>query len=71
MSTVELVLSVEKRFGIAIPDEDAQRILTFRELVDYLEARVPERGPGVGSERAGEQADAADERQGPTRGARS
>ena len=71
MSTVELVLSLEKRFGIDIPDEDAQGILTFRELVDYLEPRVPDNALLLGSERAGEQADAADERHGPTGGARS
>ena len=61
MSTVELVLDLEKRFGIEIPDEDAQKILTFRELVDYLEPRVPGAVVLVRNERAGEQADAADE----------
>jgi acyl carrier protein len=66
MSTVELVLSLEKRFAIDIPDEDAQKILTFRELVDYLEPRVPEGRLFSGSERAGEQADGADGRQGPS-----
>ena len=60
MSTVELLLGLERRFGIDIPDEDAQKILTFRELVDYLESRVPE-GRLFGNERAGEQPDAADE----------
>jgi acyl carrier protein len=71
MSTVELVLGLEQRFGIKIPDAEAQRILTFRELVDYLEQRVPEDRLPSGSERAGEQPDAADERRGPTGGARS
>jgi len=51
MSTVELVVSLEHRFGVAIPDGDAQNILTFRQLVDYLERRVP---TDLGSERAGE-----------------
>lgn len=71
MSTVELVLSLEKRFGIKIPEDDAQTILSFRDLVDYLEERVPDDRLTRGSERAGEQADAADERRGPTGGARS
>jgi acyl carrier protein len=71
MSTVELVVGLEQRFGITIPDEDAQGILSFRQLVDYLEKRVPEDRLASGSERAGEQMDAADERHGPTGGARS
>lgn len=71
MSTVELVLSLEQRFRIKIPDVDAQGILTFRQLVDYLEKHVPEDRIALESEHAGEQADAADERHGPPGGARS
>jgi acyl carrier protein len=71
MSLVELVVDLEKRFAITIPDEDAQGIVSFRQLVDYLEKRVPEDRLTLGSERAGEQMDAADERHGPTGGARS
>ena len=71
MSTAELVVGLEQRFGITIPDVDAQSILCFRQLVDYLEERVPEGRLASGSERAGDQLDAADERQGPTGGARS
>jgi len=41
MSTLDLVLGLEQRFGIKIPDDDAQSILSFRGLVDYLEKRVP------------------------------
>lgn len=55
MSTVELVVSFEQRFGIEIPDGDAQIILTFRQLMDYLETRLPAARLTLGSERAGEQ----------------
>jgi acyl carrier protein len=41
MSTLDLVLGLEQRFGIKIPDDDAQSIRSFRGLVDYLEKRVP------------------------------
>ena len=55
MSTVELVLSLERRFGIEIPDGDAQSIRTFGQLVDYLETRVPAERVTLRSERAGQQ----------------
>jgi len=60
VSTVEFVVALEERFGITISDKDARSILTVRQLVDYLDARVPEDRIGVGSERAGEQADEQD-----------
>ena len=40
MATVELVMDVEKKYGITIPNEDAARILTVQELVEYLERRL-------------------------------
>jgi len=55
MSTVDFVLGLEERFGIKIPEADAKAILTFRQLLDYLEPRVPGDRIGLGSERAGEQ----------------
>jgi acyl carrier protein len=36
MSLLELVLDVEKAFGIEIPDETARRIRTFGQLVDTV-----------------------------------
>ena len=61
LSTVELIANLEQRFSIKIPDEDAQHILTFRQLVDYLESRVSQWRLGPGSDGAGEQGVAADE----------
>jgi len=61
MSTVEFALGVEEHFGIKIPDADAERILTFRQLLDYLDTHVPKQWAKRGSERAVEQMDAADE----------
>lgn len=42
---VEFVMSVEEAFGLAIPDKDAQTLITPRHLVKYLESRL---GPGKG-----------------------
>lgn len=43
MASVEFVIELERRFDVKIPDADAERILTFRELVLYLERRLGER----------------------------
>ena len=36
LDIVELVLAVEERFHLDIPDEEAQRLETPRQLVDYV-----------------------------------
>jgi acyl carrier protein len=41
MSTVEFVLDIEHTFSIKVPDEAAGSILTFRQLVEYVESHVP------------------------------
>jgi len=38
---VELVIEVEKAFGIAILDEDAGNIITVGQLYDYVVAKLP------------------------------
>ncbi len=43
---VEFVLAVEEAFGLAIPDEDAQLLVTPGHVVDYLERRL---GVGQGA----------------------
>ena len=40
LELVELVLAVEESFGIDIPDEDAQRLGTPNQLVEYLVSRL-------------------------------
>ena len=39
LDIVELVMSLEEEFGIEIPDEDAEKILTVQEVVDYIEIK--------------------------------
>ena len=43
---VEFVMAVEEAFGLAIPDADAQALITPGHVVQYLEARLD---PGNGS----------------------
>ena len=37
LDTVELIMEFEKEFNISIPDEQAEKIVTVRDAVDYLE----------------------------------
>lgn len=43
LDTVELVMALEEEFETEIPDEDAQRILTVKDAIDYIEKRVTEK----------------------------
>lgn len=36
LDLVEMVMSVEKAFGISIPDSDSQRFNTVGDVIDYL-----------------------------------
>jgi acyl carrier protein len=36
LDTVELVMAFEEEFGIEIPDEDAEKILTVGDAVKYI-----------------------------------
>lgn len=40
LSVVELVLAIEEAFSLEIPDEDAEKIKTVGDVVNYVKARV-------------------------------
>ena len=40
LDLIEFVMSVEEKFGIEIPDADAQNLMTPRKLVDYIMTKV-------------------------------
>lgn len=42
LDTVELVMAFEEEFDIEIPDEDAQRMRTISDVIDYLKDKVSE-----------------------------
>ena len=38
LDTVELVMALEEEFGCEIPDEEAEKIATVQDAVNYIEA---------------------------------
>ena len=39
LDIVELVMAFEEAFDIDIPDEDAEKIVTVKDAIDYIEAK--------------------------------
>ena len=39
LDTVELVMALEEKFGVEIPDEDAEKMSTVSEAIKYLEGK--------------------------------
>jgi acyl carrier protein len=40
LDTVELVMALEEKFGVEIPDEDAEKMATVGEAIKYLEGKT-------------------------------
>ena len=40
LDTVELVMAFEEEFGIEIPDEDAEKITTIQDAVNYIKSNA-------------------------------
>jgi len=38
LDTVELVMALEEEFGIEIPDEEAEKIVTVKDAIGYIKA---------------------------------
>ncbi len=43
LDTVELVMAFEEEFDIEIPDEDAEKLTTVGQAVQYLEKKLAEK----------------------------
>jgi len=40
LDAVEMIMALEEEFDIVIPDEDAEKLTTVQEAVDYVEKKV-------------------------------
>ena len=40
LDVVELVMAFEEAFELEIPDEDAEKIATVKDAIDYIEAKT-------------------------------
>jgi len=39
LDVVELVMALEEEFGVEIPDEDAEKIQTVKDALDYIKSK--------------------------------
>jgi acyl carrier protein len=39
LDTVELIMAFEEEFDVEIPDEDAQKIKTVKDVIEYIESK--------------------------------
>jgi len=44
LDIVELVMELEEEFDITIPDDEAEKIKTVGQAIDYIEAKLKEKG---------------------------
>ncbi len=42
LDLVELIMSIEEEFGVEIPDEEAEKIATVADAMNYLESHTKE-----------------------------
>ena len=44
LDSIELVVELEEKFGIEIPDEDAQELQTVGDVVNYIGKKIGQQG---------------------------
>jgi acyl carrier protein len=41
LDPIEIVMSLEEEYDIEIPDEDAEKMLTVQDVINYIENHIP------------------------------
>ena len=44
LDTVELIMALEEKFGIEVPDEDAEKLTTVGTAIEYIEGKADKEG---------------------------
>ncbi len=44
LDTVELIMALEEKFGIEVPDEDAEKLTTVGTAIEYIEGKADKQG---------------------------
>ena len=42
LDLVELVMAMEEAFGMEVPDEDAEKLRTVKDVIEYVKSKVGE-----------------------------
>jgi acyl carrier protein len=42
LDLVEMIMSLEEEFGVEIPDEDAEKIVSVQDAIDYIDTHKEE-----------------------------
>lgn len=40
LDQVELIMAMEEEFGVSIPDEDAEQIVTVKDAIEYIKKAI-------------------------------
>ena len=40
LDLVELIMAIENEFGFEVPDEDAEKLVTGQDMVDYVREKL-------------------------------
>lgn len=44
LDIVELIMSLEEEFEVEVPDEDAEKLLTVQDTLDYVQQKIAQAG---------------------------
>ncbi|MDL1956380.1 MAG: acyl carrier protein [Candidatus Desulfofervidus auxilii] len=42
LDLVELIMAIEEEFGVEVPDEEAEKIRTVQDAIDYIQEHIEE-----------------------------
>lgn len=49
LDIVELVMAFEEEFGVEVPDEEAEKLQTVQDVIDYIKDKAKQHGGTSGS----------------------